>query len=193
MSALAPRLGALEALVIQGNAMLRDPVELPSLRTLEWITTGVLDADLRALRASRLPRLETLSLWIGGPDPMGELGVTIDVLAELTRAELPTLTELGLRNCVLADELVPLLVESPLLPRLRRLDLSLGALTDAGAAELAAAGDRLAHLERLDVSGSLLTEDGVGALGRLPCPVVTDDQEPGRRGDDGARYVAISE
>lgn len=193
VSALAPRLGALEALVLQGNAMLRDPVELPSLRTLEWITVGVADADLVALARSRLPRLETLSVWVGDPDPIGELLVTIDALAELARAELPSLTALGLRNCALTDELVPLLLESPLLPRLRRLDLSLGALTDAGAARLAAAGDRLAHLELLDVTESLLTKDGLAVLARLPCPVAAGDQVPERRGDDGARYVAITE
>ncbi len=51
---------------------------------------------------------------------------------------LPKLTALGIRNCNFTAELCRRLVRAPIVPQLRRIDLSKGTMTDAGAAVLCA-------------------------------------------------------
>lgn len=192
LSALYPRLEELELTGrlngrMPGDRLFGD-LELPSLRRFTFRTGGLPVEHLEELRRARWPRLESLDLWFGDEDYGGTCTVD-DVLPLLDgRAALPpSLVRLGLRNASFADALVEPLLASPLLPRLRALDLSLGVLTDDGAALLARGRDRLAHLERLDLRDNCLSSDGVALVRDLCREVITIDNDP------GFRYVSVSE
>jgi hypothetical protein len=141
------------------------------------------------LRAARWPRLEELDLWFGDPEYGGDCTLD-DVLPLLDgRVALPALRRLGLRNAAFADELCEPLLRSPLLPQLTTLDLSLGVLSDDGAAILARGADRLAHLERLVVRENCLTAEGIAQLASIGLLGVLDADE----NDPEFRYVSHAE
>jgi uncharacterized protein (TIGR02996 family) len=179
---LAPQL---EHLVLQGESIeVGSTVALPRLRSLELITTNALESTIFAIASSPLDALESLVVWTGGQpdDPR-----TDDDVAELLRTDRPNLRHLGIRNSQNSDRIVAALVESPLVPRLRTLDLSLGCLTAVGANLLAGARDRFARLERLDLSENLLPEVAGGELARVAREVVFGEQ---RDDDDGDEHYA---
>jgi hypothetical protein len=72
--------------------------------------------------------------------------------------------------------------------RLSELDLSMGAMTDAGARSLAAHAKAFAHLKLLDVSGNLLSKAGVAAVRKVAKRVVTTEQR-----DRGSAFVPLGE
>jgi hypothetical protein len=91
---------------------------------------------------------------------------------------------LALRNCEFADELAAALPRSPLLAQLAQLDLSMGTLSDDGAAALAAHADAL---RRSTCRRGAEARAALRAIG----PHVIDD---GQRDDDGERrYVSVGE
>jgi uncharacterized protein (TIGR02996 family) len=191
VSGLYPRAPQLETLILQGGMIeLGDRVELPQLRHLELITAGLHGESLRAIAGSALPVLERLIVWTGTADQGGD--VALDDLRQLIGASFPKLRHLAIKNCAYADELIPLLLASPLLDQLRVLDLSLGTLTADGVTALEQGRDRLAHLERLDVSWSLLDAPAVERVRRLAREVHTHDQRPDVI-DDPERYPAVGE
>jgi uncharacterized protein (TIGR02996 family) len=143
---------------------------LPRLRSL-ILRSWLLDArHIRAVAEADWPVLEELELFMGqvyrGSD---ERLALLQPIIQGTR--LPALRRLGLTNSPFGDEICALLVASPLLPRLERLDLSRSALTDRGARTLGAHGDRLAHLLDLDLSHCFLTDAGKRAVDRIGVPV----------------------
>ncbi len=182
-------LPSLERLELQAGELELGEIVLPSLRSFEVRTGGLTSANLAAIVGARWPRLRRLCVWFGDPGYGAEGGVE-DLGPLLAGEGLPELGELGLCNAIFADELCGALPDAPVLARLRVLDLSRGALTDAGARALAQQKDRLAHLERLDVADCCLSPAGVALLESLPCPVVIGEQ---REGDEDARYVAVGE
>jgi hypothetical protein len=190
LSALYPGLEELE-LTGRLNGRGREPlfgaIDLPALRRFAFRTGGLPQEHMDEIRAARWPRLEQLDLWFGDSDYGGDCTLD-DVLPLLDgRVALPALRRLGLRNAAFADELCEPLLRSPLLPQLTTLDLSLGVLTDDGAAILARGADRLAHLERLVVRENCLTSDGIAQLASLG-PVLDADEN-----DPEFRYVSHSE
>ena len=78
-------------------------------------------------------------------------------------------------------------MRSPLFAQIRRLDLSLGCLTSAGAAALASHG--LAQLTDLDVSANYLGASDVAKLRALLPTTVAGTQKT----DDDQRYVSVGE
>ena len=133
------------------------------------------------------PKLERLALCFGDRN-YGCDCTAGDVARLVDQALPPTLVHLGLANAAFADELVPLLARSPLLRQLRTLDLSLGTLSDDGAALIVQHADAFAHLERLDISETSVTTSGVGALRRVVREVVDNEMKPA-----ADRYCAIGE
>jgi uncharacterized protein (TIGR02996 family) len=186
------RVPALEELHIRSGAggTLGD-VALPSLRTLIRESGGLSAAEITSIMNARLPRLERLDVWTGSSDYGAE--ATVEHFQPLLEGRLfPTLTHFGLVNSELGPDLLVPLATSPLLRRLRVLDLSKGVLGDEHVAVLVERADAFRHLERLDLSENCFSDERLAAelTSRLPNAVVADQRE-GETTED--RYVAVGE
>lgn len=171
-----PRHAALEELVIQSG--------------------GLAPQAVRAVAQGSLPALTSLDLYLGVEEYGG--GATAqDLDPILAGTALPALRHLGLRDAGNADELAGALAHAPVVARLESLNLSLGTLSDVGAAALLA-GQPLTHLKQLDLHHHFLSDAMVARL-REALPGVEldlDEQLEARKwGEDeqSYRYVAVSE
>jgi hypothetical protein len=99
------------------------------------------------------------------------------------------LTYLGLRNSEFADAMMERLVRSPLLAGLQVLDISMGTLTDEGAAKLMEC-EVIRDLEILNVSENYLSGAMIDQLRSLGIQVIADEQ---REEEDYGRYCVVSE
>ena len=181
-----PRLTALE---LQGQDADLGEVKLPRLRRLVFRSGGLPEDTLAALHRADWPALEQLELWFGDEDYGGS--PSVEAAEPFLRAErLPALRELGLRNAMFTDELCQRLPAATILPRLSRLDLSMGTLSDEGAGALLARPEAFAHLERLDLRASYLSPKMCARLSGLCADVDTRFQNAPRR---TGRYVSVGE
>ncbi|MFH5806132.1 STM4015 family protein [Alienimonas sp. DA493] len=164
-----------------------------NLRLLTIECGGLPASVAREVAAARLPKLERLELWFGDDGYGNE--VSDDVLIELLDAPLIAgLTHLGLRNDQFADEHAAVLAGRPRPGRVTTLDLSLGALGDAGADALVGAA-WIGELDRLDIRHHFVSPE---AVDRLRAKVRELDArhalEPEDWGDGELhRYVAVGE
>lgn len=183
---------SLEALTLRCGDFDLGKIALPSLKRFRIETGGLTRANLRSILEAEWPGLEALTIWFGDANYGAECDpADLDSLLA-GRLALPRLTTLGLGNAEFTDDLIPLLAASPLLPRLERLDLTMGTLSDAGAEALASHKAAFRHLKQLDLRHNCLSEDGqelVRALG----PFVVADEQDDYRSDDGNRFVAVGE
>ncbi|GGS06657.1 hypothetical protein GCM10010269_51950 [Streptomyces humidus] len=147
----------LEELGVRGGSGLRFPaVSHGSLRRLV-IETGGLPAEVvRGVGGSDLPALVHLDLWLGTPEYGGDSEIA-DLEPILSGARLPNLRHLALRNSEMQDAVAAAVASAPVVPRLEVLDLSMGVLTDEGAAALLD-GQPLTHLKKLDLHHHYLSE-----------------------------------
>ncbi len=106
--------------------------------------------------ASELPALVHLELWLGRSDDGGDCEVA-DPEPILSGARLPRLRRLALRNSEIQDEVAAAAASAPVVARLDVLDLSMGVLSDDGAATLLD-GRPLTHLKKLDLHHHFLSE-----------------------------------
>src|SRR5262249_41027511 len=139
------------------------------------------------------PALEHLELWLGTAN-YGADTTPDDLAGILAGTRLPSLVRLGLRNSEIADDVAVAAARSPLLGRLRGLDLSLGTLGDRGA-EALLAGPHLARLEKLDLHHHYVSPDVVARLEALGIEIDAGDAHEPEDPDDpeSDRYVAHSE
>lgn len=154
---------------------------------------GLAPAAVRAVGEGHLPALTSLELYLG-IDAYGG-GATVEDLAPiLAGAGFPRLRHLGLRDADTIDEIAAALAHAPIVAQLESLDLSLGTLSDAGAAALLA-GQPLTHLKRLDLHHHYLSEEMIDRLWQALPGVEVDvsETEAGDPDDPGSRYVAVSE
>lgn len=203
---LTPLLDAfpnLEELWVRGGSesdtTLLDPVRHERLRILGFQSGGLEAATLRAVGECELPALEHLEFYFGNPEYGGD-GTPEDVAWLLAGDSLPLLRRLGLRNSVIQDEIAAAVAHAPVVARLDHLDLSLGALTDDGAAALLA-GQPLTHLSVLDLHHHFLSEAMAERLAAA-WPGVSVDVSEGKQAStwqrsDGSvetyRYIAVNE
>jgi hypothetical protein len=118
-----------------------------------------------------------------------------DLESILSGVAFPKLRHLGLRDAENADELAVALAHAPVVARLESLDLSLGTLSDVGAAALLA-GQPLTHLKRLDLHHHFLSDAMIERLWRaLPDVEVDASEQMVLREWNGqpTRYVAVAE
>jgi hypothetical protein len=160
------------------------------------VESGGLSAEVvREIAAADLPQLENLELWLGTSLYGGDATVE-DIRALLESGGYPRLEHLGLRNCEILDDVVAVLVESPLIERLRSLDLSLGCLSDAGA-ELLLQCPAVAKLEELDLHYHFVSNSMVERLEALGIEVdASDPQDPEGHENESKepeRYCAVGE
>lgn len=160
------------------------------------IESGGLSAEVvREVAAADLPQLEHLELWLGTSLYGGDATVD-DIKAVLLSEGYPQLHYLGLRNCEILDDVVAVLVRSPLIERLSVLDLSLGCLSDAGA-ELLLACPAVAQLDMLDIHYHFVSDPMVRRLEVLGVEIdASEPQDPeGLENESGEpeRYCAVGE
>jgi len=162
-------------------------IALPKLRHFEYRTGGLEQVNAQAIATMRTPALEHLDVWFGSESYGGDAGPDV-VDTILARTDLPKLRHLGIMNCAFVDGLVPDFARSPLVARLAELDLSLGCLTDEGAAAFAENRAGFERLEQLDVQYNMLSSDGLATLREVAKKVIDEHQ---RSGED--HYVAVGE
>jgi uncharacterized protein (TIGR02996 family) len=181
----------LRRLVVHGADFDLGTVAHAQLEHLEIQTGNLSVANAVALAAAKLPALRHLDIWYGDPNYGGDATLA-EAMPLLRRDDLPALVHLGLKNAIFADELCSQLANSQLCRQLRSLDLSLGTLSDAALPALRTFATAVPALEKLDVSKTYLSNDGVAELARM-FPRATITANGRREGGDEARYVAVGE
>ena len=166
------KLPALEYLEIgsggAGGTLGRAPL---ALKTLLRRSFGLRREELQEILAIDMP-LDSLTLATGAR----QYGADIE-MADVAPILHRNLTHFGCVECEFTDELVAALVESPLLPKLRTLDLSMGRLSNARF--LMRHANRFAHLEMFDVSWNLMTDADAEELTRVLPNAEVESQRTG--------------
>jgi hypothetical protein len=135
-------------------------LSLPRARRFALRTLNVRVHTIEAVIDGAWPALEELELWFGVQTPctIRDLRLLLD-----GTVELPRLRTLRLRAVPFADDIVELLVQSPLARRLEVLDLQSGGLSDAGVDTLLRARDDLGQL-KCELAGTKVTQAAVMRL-----------------------------
>ena len=162
------------------------------LKTLVVQTGGLSSAVAGEVASANLPALEHLELWFGVEEYGGNATIE-DIAPILDGTRFPRLVYLGLRDSEIADAIAVAVTQAPVLERIRVLDLSLGTLSDTGAATLLA-GPSIARLEKLDIHHHYCSQEMVARLQALGIDLdASDPQEEEEYNGERWRYVAVSE
>ena len=187
----------LRELGIRGGSGLRFPAtKHQNLRRLRFETGGLAGEVVRGVADSELPALEHLEMWLGVEEYGGDTTVG-DLAPLLSGGRFPALRHLGLQNSEIQDEIAAAVASAPLLAQLDSLALSMGVLTDEGAAALLD-GQPLTHLGRLDLDHNYFSASMEQRLRDAlePSGVAIAMSEKGREREwDGEvhRYTAVAE
>jgi hypothetical protein len=188
----------LEFLQIRGGTGLKFEASAPemmheNLKALIIETGGLSRDTVHQIYEWDLPALEHLELWFGSENYGGDCWDR-DLPPLLEEMIYPNLIYLGLRNSQFANEMIDMLVRSPLVEKLQVLDLSMGTLTDEAAVGLL---DCMAirTLDTLNVSENYLSGGMIDQLRSGGIEVLADEQRVEDDYDDPAyrRYCVISE
>ena len=157
------------------------------------VETGGLDVSVvRDITSSTLPELEHLELWLGD-DNYGANTEIVDLAPIFSGRLFSKLTRLGLCDTDLSDAIAVAVAHSPLLGRLRILDLSLGTLSDDGAAAIIAS-PAIKWLEFLDIHHHYCSDEMILKLNQLGIRVDASQQKKADdRDGESYRYIAVSE
>jgi uncharacterized protein (TIGR02996 family) len=166
----------------------------PNLERAIFITGGMTSSCAKNIATAVMPKIKHLELYYGTDDYGCDCTVK-QVKPLLDRTDLAKLEYLGIKNSEFADEIAGALAGAKVLKGLKTLDLSMGTMTDEGAAALAAAKDSLAHLQVLDLTRNYLTKKGIALVKGICAKVITDRQEKSDDEGDGEvyRYAQIRE
>ncbi len=177
-----------------GNGLALRAGTYPNLRELAFETGGLPSQVIHTVGESEFPDLTHLELWLGTSRYGGDATVA-DLTPILAGTRLPALTSLGLRDAEIADQTATAVAGAPIVAQLSTLDLSLGMLSDAGAAALLA-GQPLTHLTRLDLHHHFLSEEMMRRLRDELEPHGVDIDLSAAEGadtDPDERYVVAAE
>ena len=179
----------LEALHVRGEPTAWRDLALPQLRRLVRETCRLTRDELAQIYAMPWPELAHLDLWFGSR----EYGVDVelgDLAPILDGRAFPRLGHLGIVNCDLLEELIPVLARSHLLPRLYSLDLSMGTLAVAGVEQLVAHAQHFRHLAAIELADNYLDRDDAERLTAVLDNVVVGAQRVLDDDEEAQRYVA---
>ncbi|EAZ90306.1 hypothetical protein [Crocosphaera chwakensis] len=156
------------------------------LKSLIVEARSLSDYVLKNIMLLDLPELEYLELWLGKNRDYrrkkyrgrrNDIEFLNDLLMPLLFEDhFPNLKYLGLCSCEWADDLIDFLKNSPIIKRLRMLNLSRGTLTDKGA-EILLNCPAINNLHTLNVSMNLLSPEMVNKLSQLNCNVIAEPQD----------------
>jgi hypothetical protein len=164
MQPLYKALPNLEHLTLRSGGISTGKIELPNLRSFTVISGGLSTDSLKQIAAAKWPKLEKLTVQLG-QELMGN--PIKDLKPILTGKGLKNLTELGLTNGKYSDEIAAELPGAPILKQLKRLDLSMGVMSDVGAAHIAENADKFRHLEEIDLSENYISDALIKQLKRV--------------------------
>lgn len=159
------------------------------LKTLIIETGGLPPNVVKEVSAAHLPNLERLDLWLGS-DNYGFESKIEDFFPILDGKKLPKLTHLGLMDSEIQDEIATAVCIAPILQQLKVLDLSMGTLTDKGAAALLAS-DAIRKLDFLNLRRHYMSDEMINQMKTLGIRVNVDDQEKAE--DEDYRYAEVTE
>jgi len=176
----------LEQLTVAGADIELGTITGPKLRRLTIRTTGLQADVLHSICAAQLPELVELELWLGYVDH-GE-GVDEETLAPLLRGEsVPALRVLKLQNAEIADRLIEAIARSSILPQLEVVDLSMGTMSETGAAIVLDNLGAWSHLQLLNLDANAI---GPSMAARLATHAFV---EIGTQKPEDERYISVSE
>ncbi len=180
----------LEDLVVRGGSDLRfTKLSNPSLRSILLQTGGLPKEAVKDLFKANLPSLRVLRLWLGIDDYGGD--TTVKDLAPILSGKLfPELEYLGLQDCEYSDEIAKAIAKSPLLERLKGLDLSMGTLSDEGAQALLDA-PAIRNLKYVNLRHHYLSPEMMKKCKALGIEVNLGDRQTTR--DEDRRYAEVTE
>ncbi|MEH2184395.1 HEAT repeat domain-containing protein [Nostoc sp.] len=156
------------------------------LKALIVETGGLGRNKIAQILSLTLPALEHLELWLGTDEYGGNSSID-DLMPIFSGNLFPELTYLGLRNSEYANNIAVTIVNSPVINKIKVLDLSLGDLGDEGAEALLNC-PAVNQLDILNVSHNCLTEEMVERLKLLDVEVIADTEK-----EPGDRYCSVSE
>lgn len=163
-------------------------LNLPKLKSLTVQTGGMPLNIYRQATEGNLPALQRLELWLGTEDYGGE--IRREHLTELlSGAKFPHLTHLALCDSDVQDDVAVAVAASPLLERLKTLDLSKGTLGDEGAQALLDSPSAR-RLEHLDLHHHFMSAPMAAKLSAAFPNVDVSELQPA---NDYGRYVAVGE
>ena len=163
-----------------------------NLRGLAFETGGMDASVVQSVANADLPNLEYLELWLGS-EHYGATGTVEDLQPLLNGEQFPKLRYLGLRNCHFVDDIANVIANSPLVDRIKTLDLSMGTLSDAGGTALLKLPTDGA-LKTLNLNHNYLTHEVATQLEALPFEVDTSERETPHDYDGKEyRYVSVGE
>ncbi|AFY50987.1 hypothetical protein Nos7524_5264 [Nostoc sp. PCC 7524] len=165
-----------------------------NLKALIVETGGLSSATINQICALNLPKLQHLELWLGS-DYYGGDSAIADLNPILVEQRFPNLVYLGLRNSQYSDDIAEGVVRSPLLTKIRILDLSMGTLSDAGA-ELLLKNPVVQQLDILNLSENYLSEEIINFVEAQQANFHVQVMINGQRTedeDDEERYCAVAE
>jgi len=180
---------ALEHLQIRGGEGLSfSELQHDELKTLIIETGGMPPEVVAQVNAARLPNLQKLELWLGS-DEYGFASTTADLATVFSGSTFPKLTQLGLMDSVIQDDIAIAIAQAPVLNQLQVLDLSKGVLTDTGAAALLNSAG-IKKLKHLNLRHHFMSEAMMEQLRSLGTSINVDDKQ---EDDDDYRYVEVAE
>jgi hypothetical protein len=194
MSPLLVAYPNLEVLQVRGgNGLAFSSLHHEHLKTLIVQTGGLSRNTIAQIFAGNLPALEHLELWLGSDYYGGDSSV--DDLSPIVSGSLfPKLTYLGLCNSKYSDDIAQAIAQSPIIDRIKVLDLKLGTLGDEGAEALLNC-PAVNQLNTLNVAENFLSDETIERLKQLNVEVIADDQkeEEDEENYGYRRYCSVAE
>lgn len=188
VASLSEALPQLQRLILRAGYLDMRGARFSEVRELSLATASLTPRLMNPLDARSFPKLEKLALAFlpGRTVTIKESGRdALEIMLSCVPQE--SMWALGLRNFEAHHIALPLLLDSTLAAQLRELDLSDGTLDDPTAGILIRRRAALPQLERLVVTGNLLTDAGLAALRNASFDVVS---EPSRRSPNGQRVFS---
>ena len=180
---------ALEHLQIRGGEGLSfSSLQHDQLTTLIIETGGLPPTVIDQVNAARLPNLQKLELWLGS-DNYGFDSQVEDFAPLLSGTLFPKLTHLGIMDSEIQDDIAIAAAQAPVVNQLKVLDLSMGVLTDKGAAALRDSA-AIRNLQHLNLRYHYLSEGMMEQLKALGISINLEDKME-EDGDD--RYIEVAE
>lgn len=147
------------------------------LESLNIICGGLPSDVIRSIQNAKLPNLKKLLLYIGIED-YGFDGSADTIKELLEKADLPSLTYLGIADSEIQDELTEVVLSSKFMGQIDTLDLSCGTLTDKGGAMLLEKLPAWPNIRKLDVHHHYLSDEMMQKLAALPIDTdITEQNE----------------
>lgn len=181
----------LEKLVIKGSTDLElGKMELEHLESLEIICGGLPVEVIQSVRDAKLPALRSLRLYIGIED-YGFSGDIDDIKDLLEKSDFPKLESLAICDSEIQDEITEVVLQSKYMKQIKRLELSMGSLTDQGGQKLLDQLPGFPNIQELDVHYHYLSDDMMEKLEKLPMDVDVEEQNEPDEWDDEVYYYPM--